>query len=150
MKVIVDGVEVELNPTENVELVRWGDRWLVRTSIGTRSAVSLRVGDKVLVSYGGRVYEVERGIRLNALADPLKDGRQRKALRLVRGQMSEQLPGVYSCDNLAPAAKMLRQPRHLSRPAICIGDQKDQPRGTSVRHEQRNWANIFRIDRLLG
>jgi len=63
LKVIVDGVEVELNPTENVELVRWGDRWLVRTSIGTRSAVSLRVGDKVLVSYGGRVYEVERGIR---------------------------------------------------------------------------------------
>lgn len=63
MKVIVDGVEVELSPATDVELVRWGDRWLVRTAEGTHSAVSVRVGDKVLVSYGGRVYEVERGIR---------------------------------------------------------------------------------------
>lgn len=63
MKAIVDGIECELEASPDVELVRWGDRWLVRAPDGTHSAVAVRMGDKVLVSYRGHVYEVERGMR---------------------------------------------------------------------------------------
>lgn len=59
MKRVVNGTEIDLDP-RSAEVCSAGDRLLVRTDSGTRSAVAVRVGDKVLVSYRGRVYAIER------------------------------------------------------------------------------------------
>ncbi len=54
----VNGVEVELS--DDAEIIRLGDRLLVRTPEGLRSAVAVRSGGKVLVSYNGQTYVVEK------------------------------------------------------------------------------------------
>jgi len=59
MKRVVDGVEMELEKS-GVEIVKHGDRWMVRTPEGTKSALVVKSGDTVHVSYGGRVYVVEK------------------------------------------------------------------------------------------
>jgi biotin carboxyl carrier protein len=54
----VDGEEVELDP--NVAKVsKLPDRMIVHGPEGSYSAVAVRSGDKVAVSYKGRVYQVE-------------------------------------------------------------------------------------------
>jgi acetyl/propionyl-CoA carboxylase alpha subunit len=58
MKRLVNGAEVELS-TE-AEVVRDGNRLWVRTTNGVFSAVAVRQGDQVLVSYQGRQWTVER------------------------------------------------------------------------------------------
>lgn len=59
MKRYVNGDEVELDPAA-ADVVRAGDRLMVRSSAGTYSAVAVRQGDAVIVSYQGRQYRVER------------------------------------------------------------------------------------------
>ncbi len=59
MKRLVNGVEIDLDP-RSAEVRPAGDRLLVRTASGTRSAAAVRFGDKVLVSYRGRVFTIER------------------------------------------------------------------------------------------
>lgn len=59
MKRFVNGVEVELAHDAG-EVVSGSDRLFVKTSVGTSSAVAVRRGDAVLVSYRGRQYRVER------------------------------------------------------------------------------------------
>jgi acetyl/propionyl-CoA carboxylase alpha subunit len=59
MKRFVNGDEVELSE-ERFEVVRLDDRLLVRTPEGTFSAVVVRQGDAILVSFKGRQYRVEQ------------------------------------------------------------------------------------------
>jgi biotin carboxyl carrier protein len=58
MKRIVNGVEVELVPS-GAPIRSVGDRLMVTTPDGVYSAVAIRRGDSVLVSYRGRQYTVE-------------------------------------------------------------------------------------------
>jgi biotin carboxyl carrier protein len=58
MKRIVNGAQVDLEPS-GAQLSNLPDRLLVRTPAGTNSAVSIKNGDIVLVSYRGRQYRVE-------------------------------------------------------------------------------------------
>ncbi len=61
MRYLVNGHPAELSPTvDGVSLARLSDRLMVRSPRGTASAVVVRSGDKVLVSYRGRVYTVEQ------------------------------------------------------------------------------------------
>ncbi|HZH99092.1 MAG TPA: biotin/lipoyl-containing protein [Fimbriimonadaceae bacterium] len=59
MKRFVNGAEVELQ-SDPVEIVSMGDRLVVKTPEGAFSAAAVRTGDKVLVSYRGRTYTVEK------------------------------------------------------------------------------------------
>jgi biotin carboxyl carrier protein len=71
MKRFVNGVEVELE-TQAVQVTPFGDRLLVHTSEGTFSALAVRTGDTVHVSYKGRQYVVEpKPSRVLVAADPL-------------------------------------------------------------------------------
>lgn len=63
MKRLVDGVEVELVDAPDVAIQQSGDRLVVRTPAGARTAVAVRVGDAVHVSYQGRQYVVEKASR---------------------------------------------------------------------------------------
>lgn len=82
MRRFVDGDEVELDP--NAAEVAWvGDRMLVRNSEGTFSAVAVRQGDAVLVSYRGRQYRVER-----------KASRARGAAGVGNGEFRAPMPGL--------------------------------------------------------
>jgi 3-methylcrotonyl-CoA carboxylase alpha subunit len=60
MKRYVNGAEIELAPSENVQITALHDRLMVRTPEGTNSALAVRVGDSVHVSYKGHVYVVEK------------------------------------------------------------------------------------------
>ena len=62
MKRFVNGEEVELHPSENVEITSLEDRLMVKTKDGANSAVAIRVGETVHVSYKGHVFVVERAI----------------------------------------------------------------------------------------
>jgi len=59
LKRFVNGDEVELSEG-TTEVSSVGDRLIVRTPDGAYSAVAVRTGDSVLVSYRGRQYKVER------------------------------------------------------------------------------------------
>jgi biotin carboxyl carrier protein len=58
LKRVVNGEEVELSE-EPIRVTRLPDRMLVHTDEGTYSAVTVRQGDALLVSYKGRQYKVE-------------------------------------------------------------------------------------------
>lgn len=58
MKRFVDGEEVELDPAA-ARVSKLPDRLVVHGPEGSFSAVAVRNGDKVQVSYKGRVYTVE-------------------------------------------------------------------------------------------
>ena len=60
MKYVINGVPAEIQQSENVEITNGVDRLYVRTEMGTHSAVSVRVGSKIVVSYAGRIYEIEK------------------------------------------------------------------------------------------
>ncbi|MEQ1822662.1 MAG: biotin/lipoyl-containing protein [Fimbriimonadaceae bacterium] len=62
MKRYVNGVEIEAGQS-NAEISVQGNRLMVRTEEGTHSAVAVRDGDAVLVSYRGNVYTIEKGRR---------------------------------------------------------------------------------------
>jgi acetyl/propionyl-CoA carboxylase alpha subunit len=60
MRRTVNGVEIELDAVDvDVDVFQTSDRLLVRGSQGTASAVAVRQGDRVLVSYLGRQFVVE-------------------------------------------------------------------------------------------
>ncbi|HSI71656.1 MAG TPA: biotin/lipoyl-containing protein [Fimbriimonas sp.] len=59
MKRFVNGEEVELADS-GADISRLADRLMVRTDAGTSSAVAVRDGDAVLVSYRGQQYRVEK------------------------------------------------------------------------------------------
>lgn len=62
MKRFVDGVEVELDEG-GAKVDPLADRLAVRTTDGMQTAVAVRQGEAVLVSYRGRQYRVEKTIR---------------------------------------------------------------------------------------
>ncbi|HRJ26240.1 MAG TPA: hypothetical protein PLO61_01875 [Fimbriimonadaceae bacterium] len=80
MKHLVNGVETELKKG-TAEVSRWQDRWVVRTSAGTATAVAIRQGDKTLISFRGRVYTVE------------KPGLVRSGVSAHSGEMHAPMPG---------------------------------------------------------
>lgn len=59
MRRLVDGEEIEF-PGLHLRTTQLADRLLVHTEDGTFSALVVRSGDAVLVSYRGRQYRVER------------------------------------------------------------------------------------------
>lgn len=82
MRRFVDGDEIELDP-DGAEVTWVGDRMMVRTPEGTFSAVAVRQGDAVLVSYRGRQYRVER-----------KAARARGASGTASGEFRAPMPGL--------------------------------------------------------
>ncbi|HEY3781225.1 MAG TPA: acetyl-CoA carboxylase biotin carboxyl carrier protein subunit [Fimbriimonadaceae bacterium] len=60
MKKLVNGEEVELSPSTDTEVYPWKDRLMVRTPDGANSAVAVKIGDALHVSYKGHVYVVEK------------------------------------------------------------------------------------------
>lgn len=60
MKWIVNGEEVELSSDSGVEIGRLPDRLSVRTKDGLKTAVAIKHGPKTLISFEGRIYEVEK------------------------------------------------------------------------------------------
>ena len=58
MKRFVDGEEVELDPRA-ARVSKLSDRMVVHGPDGSFSAVAIRNGDKVTISYKGRIYNVE-------------------------------------------------------------------------------------------
>ncbi len=81
MKQLVNGQEVELS-RDGAEVTRLHDRLMVRTASGAASAVAVRHGDKTLVSYKGRVYEIE------------KPGQKRGSSAAHSGEIHAPMPGV--------------------------------------------------------
>lgn len=65
MKRFVNGVEVELTPG-SAEVTALSDRLMVRTADGSHSAVAVRSGDVVHVSYRGHTYVVEKARRVRS------------------------------------------------------------------------------------
>lgn len=63
MKRLVNGVEVEIEQSDDVEVTRLPDRLAIRTEDGAHSALALRQGDATLVSYRGQTYRIERAGR---------------------------------------------------------------------------------------
>ncbi|MDH4387995.1 MAG: hypothetical protein QE269_04665 [Fimbriimonas sp.] len=59
MRLYLNGTEIEAAPKTGVELVEGTDRIMVRTPIGTFSAIAVRDGDAILVSYQGHQYRLE-------------------------------------------------------------------------------------------
>ena len=82
MKLFVDGIEVELE-SPGAHISKTEDRLIVRAKVGTSTAVSVRQGDAVLVSYRGRQYRVEK-----------KRPRGSGAGAAASGELRAPMPGV--------------------------------------------------------
>jgi len=65
VKRFVDGEEADLVPGA-AQVSRHGDRLIVKSDRGAKSALAVRVGDKLLVSYDGRQYTVEKASRTSS------------------------------------------------------------------------------------
>lgn len=59
MKIFVDGVKAEVEPSP-AGVHRLHDRLVIKTDRGAETAVAVRKGDAVLVSFRGMQYKVER------------------------------------------------------------------------------------------
>ena len=81
MKRFVNSEEVELQ-TSGAEITPLSDRLMVRTDEGSHSAVAVREGDTVFVSYKGQTYTVE------------KVRRTRGARGEGNGEMRAPMPGL--------------------------------------------------------
>lgn len=88
MKYLVDGRECELAQTDGVEVVRRSDRLLVKTADGESSALAVRRGDTVYVSYRARTYRIERARRRRGGASGEQSG---EATAPMPGQIVEVL-----------------------------------------------------------
>lgn len=95
MKLFIDGQEVELDPAE-VEIVETSDRLVVKTAAGAFSAVAVRQGDAVLVSYRGRQYRIERSRPRTGSAGPGASGE-------IRAPMPGQIVDVAVAEGAAVA-----------------------------------------------
>jgi 3-methylcrotonyl-CoA carboxylase alpha subunit len=83
VKRFVNGVEVELSPAEGVEVRRLPDRLVVKGPDGAHTAVAVRRGDSVLISYRGQVFTVEKA-----------SARSRGAAAAGSGEMRAPMPGL--------------------------------------------------------
>ncbi|MEZ0324454.1 MAG: acetyl-CoA carboxylase biotin carboxyl carrier protein subunit [Fimbriimonas sp.] len=81
MKRFVNGEEVELDDSATV--TRLSDRLIVHTPEGAFSAVAVRQGDAVLVSYKGNQYKVEK-----------KQARARHHGAASSGELRAPMPGL--------------------------------------------------------
>lgn len=63
MKWILGDSEIELEITESVSVEPGKDRLLIRTPEGLKTALAVRKGDSVHVSYGGRTYVLNKFVR---------------------------------------------------------------------------------------
>ena len=59
MRLYLNGTEIEAVPEFGFELVQGTDRIMVRTPSGSFSALAIRDGDAILVSYQGHQYRLE-------------------------------------------------------------------------------------------
>lgn len=95
MKRWVNGVEVELPDGTEVEVVTLADRLLVRESGQTHSALVVRSGEDVLVSYQGRQYRVEPALAA------------RRALGAIHtGEIRATMPGSITFVGFAAGSKV--------------------------------------------
>lgn len=63
MRRFVNGLETELTHAEGVTVKPFGDRLIVHSERGSETAVAVREGDSILVSYLGRQYRIEKATR---------------------------------------------------------------------------------------
>lgn len=85
MKLYVDGEELDFpeQPMGSIgKVVDLGDRLVVSTDTGTRSALAVRQGDTILISYRGRQYSVTR-----------TKARARQAAGIESGEIRAPMPG---------------------------------------------------------
>ena len=73
MKWLVNGEEVDLNPT-GAEVGKLSDRLTVRTAEGSNTAVVAKVGSKTVVSYKGYLYEIEKPSAIKRTGGPATTG----------------------------------------------------------------------------
>ena len=59
MKLYLNGSEIESTPDPGIQVVEGQDRLIVRTPNGSFSALAIRDGDAILVSYQGNQYRLE-------------------------------------------------------------------------------------------
>lgn len=59
MKLYLNGSEIEADLESGAEVIAGTDRLIVRTSSGSFSALAVRDGDAILVSYQGHQYRLE-------------------------------------------------------------------------------------------
>lgn len=64
MKYRVNGVEAELTP-HPINVEKLPDRWMVKTPEGAFTAVAVRSGGAVHISFRGRTYIIEKETRLS-------------------------------------------------------------------------------------
>lgn len=130
MRYLVNGVETELAaPVGSV--VNLGDRLSVPTSTGRASALALRQGDAILVSFQGRTFRVERPGRAKSKGLAGSDGHVRASMP---GTVSEVLveagDAVAAGDRVAVLEAMktlqpLLATAHGTVTEVCVapGDQ---------------------------
>ncbi|MCH8979750.1 MAG: acetyl-CoA carboxylase biotin carboxyl carrier protein subunit [Armatimonadetes bacterium] len=131
MKYVVDGREAELSSDGATKVTRLSDRLLVKTADGSASALAVRRGEAVYVSYRARTYRIEKARRRRLGAGGDATG---EALAPMPGQIVEVLAAegdvVAAGDRLLVLEAMKMQqpivaPRAgtVARIAVSQGDQ---------------------------
>lgn len=82
MRYLVNGIEAELELNAGVEILNSNDRIYVRTLEGTNSALVTKIRDKVLISYLGRTFEIEK-----------QSAKRSKAKVQANGEIRAPMPG---------------------------------------------------------
>lgn len=90
MRYLVNGTEADL-PVGDCQVQDLGDRLAVRSEAGLATALAVRHGESVLVSYGGRSYLVERPGRTRARGGGAQSG---EVVAPMPGTMNELLVKV--------------------------------------------------------
>lgn len=74
MKFLVNGEPHAFDKAESVEVLAAADRLYVRTESGTQSAVVIKQGGNTLVSYCGRIFEIEKAAAARKADSPIGGG----------------------------------------------------------------------------
>jgi len=88
VKRFVNGQEVELSLPQSVEITAIEDRLIVKTKDGAQSAVAVRLGETVHVSYKGHEFVVERSVSRAGIHGAVASGE-------IRAPMPGQVVDVF-------------------------------------------------------
>jgi len=130
MKIFVNGDEIELQRTDTSVNIGH-DRLIVRSPLGTNTALAQRVGDTIWVSFLGHQYRIETKARRAHSFGQVSTGELRAPMpgSIVAIRLNEGAPVKKGDTILVLEAMKTQQPFHapfdgvLAKVLVAIGDQ---------------------------
>lgn len=124
MKWLINGIETELEPgASGAQVTKLPDRLSVRTASGQKTALVARIGGKVVISYSGHLFEVEKA-----------SGVTRSGGAVATGQFSAPMPGLIIDVLVGPGDRVVKGQKLLVLEAMKTQQPVNAPFDGRIEH----------------